>query len=351
MGLARPDTNNTKGTAMLTVLNDPHIGAIRSGGTTLTSQWELRQHLQREFKRLLPVNCDLMLLGDLFDSTNVPIRDVLEVFFSLKMWAAANPGKVCWLVAGNHDLSKTSNVMSSFDFLSALLADSCPAVISVKAPLMTPHGYIIPHLPNQDLFNAALAEMPECRVCYLHCNYDNNFAAMSDQSLNLSKEQVATLPAEFIVLGHEHKSKRVGKVFIPGNQIASSVSDWLGVRVKFFATVDDSGVALVPVPTNADAIEFGELNWQTLGPTDHTFIRVVGNATADQAAQVVTAISKLRQASQAYVITNGVSIAAEDGTTAVFESALEGVQSFSVMAALRELMTESEMAKLEALNA
>jgi hypothetical protein len=214
---------------------------------------------------------------------------------------------------------------------------------------MTPHGYIIPHLPNQQLFDAALAAVPECKVLYLHCNYDNNFAAMSDQSLNLSKEQAAASIAEAIVIAHEHKSKRVGKVFIPGNQIASSCSDWLGVRVKFYTTVDAGVVSLLPVETTGG---FAELDWQALdGLSEAKFVRVTGNATADQAAQVVTAISKLRQTSQAYVITNGVSIAAEDGTAAVFETALEGVQAFSVMAALRELMTEEEMIKLEALNA
>jgi DNA repair exonuclease SbcCD nuclease subunit len=333
---------------VLKIINDTHIGAIRSGGTTLTSQWELRQSLGSKFKDLLPVGQDLMILGDLFDSTNVPIRDVLDTYFAIKAWSASSPNNKCWLVAGNHDLSKSSNVMASFDFLSALLADSCPAVISVKAPLMTPHGYIVPHLPSQALFDEALAAVPACEVLYLHCNYDNNFAAMSDQSLNLSKEAAAVLPVTSIVLGHEHKSKRVGKVFIPGNQIASSCSDWIGQRIKMQASVENGVVTLSPLP---DTQEFAELDWQTLEITDHKFIRVVGNATSDQAAAVVTAISKLRQSSQAYVITNGVSIAAEDGTAAVFENALEGVQSFSVMAALRELMTEEEMNKLETLDA
>jgi len=335
---------------MLKVLNDIHIGALRSGGTTLTSQWELRQHLLRKFKAMLPAPeaaSDLMLLGDLFDAVNVPVRDVLDTYLMLTAWCKANPAQTLYVVAGNHDLSKTSNVMSSFDFLCALLSHSGVSAVSIKEPTMTPHGYVIPHLPNQGLFDAAISNTPACSVLYLHCNFDNNFAAQSDQSLNLSKEQVATLPVAGIVIGHEHKSRRVGKVWIPGNQIASSVSDWIGQRVKMYASVQDGVVVLNPI---TEPTEFIEVDWQAAAnePIEQKFIRITGNADASQATAVVSAISKLRQTSQAFVITNAVSIASEDNANA-FESALDGVQSFSVLNALREIFTIEEMTVLEGL--
>lgn len=289
-----------------------------------------------------------MILGDLFDAVNVPVIDVLDAYLALKAWSTAHPTSTCWLVAGNHDLSKTSNVMSSFDFLSALVLDSRIRVVPVREPMTTPHGYVIPHLPNQLLFDEALAAVPACPVLFLHCNYNNNFAAQSDQSLNLSKEQADTSLASSIVLGHEHKSRRVGKVYIPGNQVASSCSDWIGQRIKMFAKVVDGIVSLNPL---ADTQEFAEPDWQELAVTDHKFIRVTGTATALQAAAVVTAISKFRQASPALVITNGVSITQAEGSAEVFGNALHDAQAFSVMAALRELMTPEEMTILEALNA
>lgn len=335
---------------MLTILNDTHIGAIRSGGTTLASQWELRQNLLHSFYSLLPSDSDLMILGDLFDTVNIPIYDVLRTYKILKGWCIANPDNVLYLVPGNHDLSKSSNVLSSFDFLCYLLCDSNMSIVVVREAKMTPYGYVIPHLPNQELFNEALSLVPTCSVLFLHCNYDNKFAAQSDQSLNLSKEQADALPVTSIVFGHEHKSRRSGKAVIPGNQIASSVSDWLGQRTKMYAKVANGVVTLEQCPDWVTQDAFAELDWRSLTLTPHKFIRVTGTATAEQAAAVVTAISKLRQESPAFVITNGVSIAtSDDGDT--FEQALDGVQAFSVMAALRELLTAEEMATLESLSA
>lgn len=332
---------------MLTVLNDTHIGAIRSGGTTLNTQWELRMHLLHSFQSLLPSESesDLMILGDLFDTVNVPIHDVLKTFRILKGWCRANPAKTLYLVAGNHDLSRTSTVLSSFDFLGELLQDTGLSVEVIKEPVMTPYGYVIPHLPNQDIFNESLSLVPPCPVLFLHCNYDNKFAAQSDSSLNLSKEAAAAVPATVIVLGHEHKSRRTANVFIPGNQIASSVVDWTGQRNKMFATVTDGVITLVPCPA---VTEYLEPDWQALTITDHKFIRVVGTATADQASAVVTAISKFRQLSPALVITNAVILESnDDGDT--FEQALDGVQAFSVLSALRELLTQEEMLIIEGL--
>lgn len=334
---------------MLTVLNDVHIGCTRAGGTTLETQWLLRQHILHSFYSLLPPETDLMLLGDLFDTVNAPIHDVLKTYQILKGWCVLNPDNTLYIVAGNHDLSRSSNVLSSFDFLCALLQDAGVRVCAIKQPTMTPYGYVVPHLPNQAIFDEALSLVPACNVLFLHCNYDNKFAAQSDQSLNLSKEQAELLPVQSLLFGHEHSSRRTGKAYIPGNQIASSVSDWLGQRAKMFATVDNSGtITLNQCPDWVTENGFRELDWQTLESVPHKFIRVTGTATADQAGAVVTAISKYRQISPAFVITNGVKIASS-GDSEVFEQALDGVQAFSIMSALREFLTPEEITKIEGL--
>lgn len=335
---------------MLKVISDLHLGAIRSGGTTLDTQWKLRQHLLHSFYSLLPDATDLMILGDLFDTVNIPIHDVLHTYLILKGWCRLNPNQHLYLVAGNHDLSKTSNVLSSFDMLCSLLVDSGVNVKVIKEPCVTPYGAVIPHLANQELFDAALATVTECEVLFLHCNYDNKFAAQSDQSLNLSKEQAESLPVKHIVFGHEHRSRMTGKAIIPGNQVASSVSDCLGQRAKMYVTVSDEKVISVnQCPEWVSSEVFVELDWQNLEVTAHKFVRVVGTAAAEQASAVVTAISKLRQASPALVITNAVVIVGVDDTE-VFEQSLDEVQGFSVMRALKELLTEDEYIILEGLE-
>ena len=332
---------------MLTIISDLHIGAIRSAGTTPTTQYELRKHLLSKFKALLPETGDLLINGDLFDTNNIPISDVLQTYIILNDWLTQHPDSKLYNSTGNHDASKTSTVLSSFQFLGKLLKLAHPdRYVHVEEPMMTPHGYIIPHLRNQDLFDLALSKVPECNFLFVHANYDNGFAAQSDQSLNISRDQAEASKARIIVFGHEHHKRLVGKVVIPGNQIASSVSDWLSPQDKGYVTIVDGKLHYNISATREQ--EFAELDWRTLEVTDHKFVRVTGDATAEEASEVVNAINKLRKTSEAFVITNAVQIST--GAIKVdFDSTLANVQSFSVMSAIRELLTDEETAVLDAL--
>lgn len=332
---------------MLTVLSDVHLGCIRAAGTTPITQYALRQHVLSEFKRLLPVIGDLLINGDLLDQSNIPISDVLQTYITLNDWLTQHPDSKLYNSIGNHDRGKTSNVLSSFQFLGRLLKLAHPdRYVHIEEPMMTPHGYVIPHLRNQDLFNHALEQVPECPFLFLHANFDNGFAAQSDQSLNVSREQAEVSKARLIVFGHEHHKRIVGKVIIPGNQIATSVSDWLSPQDKGYVTITDGKLDYVTSATRA--AEFVELDWRNLEVSDHKFVRVAGGATGDEASDVVNAINAFRKKSDAFVITNAVAIST--GSVKVdFDSTLTAVQHFSVMDALKEILTQQEFELLEAL--
>jgi len=331
----------------LQVLHDIHAGAIRAAGTTNSSAWELRLHILSEFQRLLPTGKDLMLLGDLFDTNNVPVSDVLKVYLILVDWLKKNPSHKLYNVLGNHDASKTSNVLSSFQFLGKLLSHTYPAqYVHIEAPTMTPYGYVIPHMLNQDVFNIELAKVPECNFLFLHCNYDNFFAAQADQSLNVSEKQALESKAHKLIFAHEHHGRNAAKVLVPGNQIASSVSDWLSNQDKRFITVEKDG-SYNYTWCATRSLQFAELEWDKLEATDAKFIRIAGAAPNTDAAAVVNAVNKYRKSSEAFVITNGVAIQTTDTETVNFEATLQNVQRFSVLEALRELMTTEEMAVLE----
>ena len=332
---------------MLTILNDTHIGAIRSAGTTASSQYELRRAVLNDFKTLLPKSGDLILLGDLFDTNSIPVSDVLETYIILSDWIRKNPDSKLYNVTGNHDASKSSNVMSSFQFLGKLLKLAQPTrYVHVEEPLMTPHGYIIPHLRNQDVFNLALQDVPEVDYLFVHCNYDNHFAAQADQSLNISAEQAQACKARHIVFAHEHHGRMSGKVLVPGNQIATSVSDWLSKQDKRYLQIVNGKLEYIVCKQRKN--EFIELDWKSLEESDHKFIRVTGEASAEEASEVVNAINKFRKRSNAFVITNSVVI--DTGAVKVdFDSTLESVQQFSVMEALREILSKEQMEVLEKL--
>lgn len=329
---------------MLTILNDVHIGAERSAGTTKATRLQLRDRLLSKLEDLLPQYGDLMILGDLFDGFNAPSRDVAKVFIMLSQWLDFNTSAKLYLVAGNHDLSKSSEVYGSFDLLAELLQADYSNIVVIKQPTMTPHGYVIPHLPNQDAFNEALEAVPECNYLFLHCNYDNFFATKSDQSLNISKEQVDACKAKCVVLGHEHQQKMLKGVVIPGNQIASSVSDWLGAESKSFVRIHSNKLELVEVAKAAD--ELSEVDWKQLETVSTPFVRVTGTASVEEAPQVVTAIAKYRERSDNLVITNAVQIASTDSVE-LDANTLEGVRAYSVWTALEKVFSEEDMTILK----
>lgn len=103
------------------------------------------------------------------------------------------------------------------------------------------------------------------------------------------------------------------------------------------------------MPTWAAEDEFLVTDWSGLAEinpltTTQKFIRVSGTATAGDAAQVVSAISKFRAKSDAFIITNGVKVEGSESMSASIEEALAEVKSFSIMSAIMEELEPAEAA-------
>lgn len=336
----------------LTVLNDWHIGAVRSAGTTPATAYQLRLDLLRQFEDILAaIDTDLMILGDLFNGPDISKFDLLRTYHCLNDWLTRTNKKL-YLVNGNHDLSKNSTNFSSFQFLAQLLVDGWRGgergdwVTHVTEGAMTPHGYVIPHVVNQEQFNVELSRVPECGYLFVHCNYDNGFAVDSDHSLNMSEDQAKEVPVQHIVFAHEHQGKAAlgGKVVIMGNQFPSSVSDCLGNQDKSVLSILEDGGYMQQTCWQAEG-DFSEQDWRDLTDTGR-FIRVVGTAEQSEAAAVVTAISRFRQTAKALVITNAVKIAGVDDADQL-QLSHEEITSFNVREALRELLTDDENNKID----
>lgn len=330
---------------MLRVINDCHLATYRSAGTTASSRQELTKYMRQQFETLISANCDLMLLGDLFDKSQVDLADLYYVFETLSLRVRGK--NLLYLVGGNHDLEKDSSKISSFQILCKLLQSISLNVKVIDKPTMTPYGYVIPHLPNQTLFDEAVAQVPECDFLFLHCNYNNFFATQSDHSLNLSKEQAQQCKANQIVIAHEHNARTEGKVTLPGCQIASSISDWVNATAKYYVTVD--GPALVTEEHTIRLTEYAEIDWKELEVTGHKFVRVTGTAKVSEAALVVNTIAKFRAKSPALVISNAVQMESNE-VLGGFDEALETVQGFDVWKALELTLGVDDMTTLKGLE-
>lgn len=348
------------------IVNDVHLGVQRTAGTTPRTSAEIRGRLQIALTELLMQHTDkdVIINGDLFDEFDVPMADVLMFYHTAVEWLrqsyAVKPGvedgPTMILGAGNHDLAKDSSRVSSLQFIGRVLETQFPGRVKL---VMTPQEifrgmYMIPHLPNQDIFDAALAEAEnlENHVIFLHANYDNGFAANSDHSLNVSEDQATRLikQGNILVFGHEHQHRAAldGNVFVTGNQRPSSVADCMNNpdNKKHAHIIEDDpvgGFFVTPIETWDGNTDFAQIDWQDLenaqpGPS---FIRVIGDAAPEQAADAVAAIAKFRQKSDAYVITNAVRVGGAAEMEDLPES-IEVAKEFDVLGYLYEQLDPAQ---------
>jgi hypothetical protein len=348
------------------IISDLHIGVQRAGGTTPQSQQALRDYLRNSLESLLATESEWVVVnGDLFDKFTVDTSEVLltcEIFYR---WLGERPSAKLTLISGNHDWSPRGNDVSSFHLLAAMLQmsgvghdvevrDHTNGLSRVDASRGV---FCVPHMPNQALFDAeiqnAAATPGKGRYLLLHCNYKNTFADHSDHSLNLSDDQVGALMEAgwSLIIGHEHigYSLRGGRVLVVGNQFPSSVSDCLGNQTKHAVRLTDTGLELVQTWSRDGS--YVEADWRALDGVKAQFIRVTGEATSAEAAEVIKAISTLRQTSDAFVITNAVKVAGHDMSGEKAAESIENLRAFDVVGAIMAELNEQEQEVVKGLMA
>lgn len=346
------------------LLNDVHLGVIRTAGTTPATAVVIREYLLQNLREIMfeHVHYDIIVNGDLFDTFNVPMIDALEFYYLACEWLKV-PGNLGRLVLGrgNHDWSKDSAKLSSFDFVSRILVAQFNRVQVVTEPTFIDEGiYMIPHLANQDIFNLALDNVPtEAKMVLLHANWANEFRGQRDHSLSVPEETARKLvdAGKVLVFGHEHQAKRYmeDRVIITGNQWPSSVADCLDNPENLkHAHVIDSDLSITKINTWSGWVEYADVAWDALGETAIVpgvkFVRISGQATSEQAGEVVKAIAAYRKTSDAFVVTNAVKV---DGVTDMeaLPQSMEEIKGFDVLGYLYENLEEPQVAAVKALLA
>lgn len=331
---------------MIKLTTDWHCGVKRSGGTTPQTQVELQGYVLESLREALDPQHDHLIAGDLLDQFTIDTASLMSVYGVLSEFLTT--GRHLAVVRGNHDFSVRGNQASSFDLLMHILEAQFPGSITVAREVTEWRQFVlVPHLPNNELLKLEVARLNGVtgRVIVFHANYDNFHAADTQHSLNLTQEMVEPLLANGnqIVLGHEHdhRSLYAGRLLILGNGVPSSVADCLSSQHKFAAMFNGLDYALEPMVNIPEV--FAKVDWRDLPDApDVRFIRVTGEAPADQASQVVDTVAKFRQTSQAYVVSNAVRVDGVAGFDALAETSFEEITSFSVLDALLEELTEEE---------
>lgn len=346
------------------IINDTHAGVTRQAGTTPASQSALREYVINELEALVEraITCDedLTLNGDLFDGFTVDTRDLIAVYNILAQYLNRTP-RMLTLIMGNHDASAKGDKVSSFHLLCHILQsqfeDRVRVIDHTRGLTYVDIGvWAIPHMMNQDLFNMEIEKalaVDNPGYLLLHANCMSPFAEHSDHSLNVSEDQLDPLVAKgwTLVFAHEHQPAqyRGGKVIVVGNQIPTSVSDCLGPEHKQYLRVTQEGHELVEWMKVASV--FRTVDWTNLDAdlTGVKFLRVTGDCTASQASDMVSAIAKLRQRHDAFVITNAVKIEGVAQMDSLAEMSVEAISRFDVTAALMEHLDEREQAVVKGL--
>lgn len=335
------------------VISDLHLGVQRTGGTTLASASALREYAHEQHRKLLNLavtnGCDHILVnGDLTDAYNIPLMEALTVYEAVDTFMTEHPEvSVSW-ARGNHDASKSSDKLGAVEFVGALLRMKYPRFRLISTPQsIWDDCYVVPHMVNQDVFDLELSRVPDgTKWLFLHANLDNKFACDADNSLNVSREQAKALKAAGmkIVFGHEHQGREIlgGSVIVVGNNFPTSVSDCLshgdgqkdGTKRAMVIDHDTNEHSFITTWTPDDADGwFARVDWRELSGVEEEgrgFVRVEGDATAAEAADVIKAISAFRQRSQSFVITNAVKIEQVDSPDDISAS-VEEIKSLSVL--------------------
>lgn len=366
------------------LVNDIHLGATRVSGTTQASQMVIREYLLASFERLAfeHLDKDMIVNGDLFDAFWVSPLDALGFYDVARRWLKASVisaqgikvGGKMWVGRGNHDWSKDSMKMSSFDMICRILSAEFPdRFVPVTEPDWLTTGIrMIPHMANQELFDLALEQTPQpigrAPLLLLHANYDNGYTADSDHSLNVSAEQAGKLMANgwTLVFGHEHQARRIARsycvrtnthdwgVIVTGNQWPSSVADCLNNpdNVKH-AHIIKADRTLVPILTWQADDDFAQLDWRDLASYEGgaRFIRVTGKASSEEASDAIAAISQFRRdRAEVLVVTNAVVV---EGVADMGElkATAENIKAFDVLGFLIDQLDEKQAAKVRELIA
>jgi len=347
------------------VVNDLHLGVSRVGGTTAESAATLREYLQENFKRLLELADDVLVNGDLFDSYSIPTLDLLQAYETVSEWLDAKPVRRIVMVPGNHDLSKNSQDLSSFELMSRLLQSRYSERVQyLQGAGWAREGvYVISHVTNQEIFDLELGRIPEgAKYLMIHSNLDSKFAADAEHSLNLDRSQAKDITARgiTIVMGHEHQGREImkGKVIVVGNQVPSSCSDCMphgdGQKngTKRALIIEDGAHRFVPTWTPDDAEGwFARVDWRELKDVEEEgrgFVRVEGDASEAEAADVIKAISAFRQRSRSFVVANAVKVEQAESLEDIAAS-IEDIRNVSVLELLLEQLDDAQQAAVRKL--
>ena len=109
--------------AVYSFIGDPHFGR-KFNNVFFHRKGEREKAQLEEFKHQLNEESDVcIMVGDLFDTYIVDNEVLMSVYLTLATVAMGNPNKEYLMMLGNHDISRTADVTTSFCILSIMCSN------------------------------------------------------------------------------------------------------------------------------------------------------------------------------------------------------------------------------------
>ncbi len=165
------------------LIGDPHLGRKFTTGVSLDRRGE-REELQRlEFVKNLQEGKarTVIIMGDLFDQFRVDNDCLITAYDALAGASWAYPETTYLVIRGNHDVSRNTEVVSSFEILERMLIHRDNIVfISEPTYHMTPEGdtlLLVPYdafTPASELVQTSLVLNPLATVAAAFGHWDKD---------------------------------------------------------------------------------------------------------------------------------------------------------------------------------
>lgn len=190
-------------------LGDVHLGRRFINGVPLHRRGEREAMVQSQFfEELNTDGLDILIQpGDLFDKFRVELNTVVWAADRIRWAAKEHPETHYIFLAGNHDLSKDAEKISSFELVKRLLQDVYNVTFVAQQPEAHEGFLLVPYNPFKDA--AAVLAAPEAQGSFKAVVGHWDKVAVGDQSNLLPIDELAKL-TKLVISGHDHTPAEFG---------------------------------------------------------------------------------------------------------------------------------------------
>lgn len=221
------------------LIGDPHLGKKFINGVPLNRRGEREsQQMDRFYQELMGVTFkadpnttsmvqDVIVMGDLFDQFHVSNEVLLQTYSSIRRAADNNPMVHYYILMGNHDVSRNTELVSSFQILKTMFSiiENISFITEIQSIGLLGHEEYLLMCPYEAFTPTKDLKIKTDRR-YLAAFGHWDTQSFGDEHNLLPYEPLSKV-TDLIVTGHEHNAREFmydpqTKVIVTGSMLPYS---------------------------------------------------------------------------------------------------------------------------------